>query len=352
MGPAGDRALDLLAAALALAILAGHAGWLHPALDSFSHLRPQLLGVGAVLASFALVRRRAPAPILLAVGIGSAALTAPYYVAETETEFAIGTRIVVLQQNLRYDNIRLDALERRVAERRPDLVALQEVRGEGERLLRRLSRDYPHQHRCRGASPVGDVAILSRHAIVRGTARCARGLAVATIEAPGATFTFGSLHLHWPWPAPQPRHLAAIEPLLGELSAPAILAGDFNAVPWSDAVRRIERAMGGRAVRGIGGTRIDPDWPAVLQPLWNLPIDQLVITPDVAVGPVAVLPLVGSDHASVVVTLSPPTTGGSIVAHANRREAATEWNASLAASLPNGTRAEPLHAPDIRLQPQ
>ena len=306
------RVIDVVALGLAFALLAGHAGWLHPALDSFSHLRPQIAVATVVAGLLALALRRVSGPVALLIGAGSVALTVPYYLGH-ET---VGgpADLVVLQQNLRYDNRHLDAFERRVGDVSPDLIALQEVRGPARAVLGRLAADYPHQRSCRGASPVGDVVILSRHPFHGAATRCAPGLALALVDAGEMPFWFGALHLHWPWPAPQAEHLERITPALSTTGSPLVLVGDFNAVPWSHAVREIERRTGTRALRGLGGTRTDPDWPEMLRPAWNLPIDQILRSPDIEIAFAETLPLPGSDHLGVVAGLRlPGGSGGGIL---------------------------------------
>ena len=51
------------------------------------------------------------------------------------------------------------------------------------------------------------------------------------------------LHLGWPWPFDQRWQIDAVSPCPGQARAgSAILAGDMNATPWSETVRRIAHA--------------------------------------------------------------------------------------------------------------
>ena len=290
------------------ATVVGHLGALHPALDSFAHLRVQLLGLAALLVvACVLTRLWRSAAALAVVGALSALLTLPYWVGVERDEAREGDMILtVLQQNYRFDNARGDAFLARVAEVAPDVIAVQEVSAAADASLAVLSGDYPFQHRCRGAGFVGDVVIASRGPFV-GWRRCAPGLAVARIRVEGREVALGSLHLHWPWPFGQPRHIETLVPHVPRIGAPdvpGVLLGDFNATTWSHAVRRVAAMMGGRAVRGLGGTRIEPDLPRPFRSLWDIPIDQAIVTPDIRVLAAGAVALEGSDHDTLVLRLA------------------------------------------------
>ena len=52
------------------------------------------------------------------------------------------------------------------------------------------------------------------------------------------------------------------QPLLAEIGSTAIVAGDLNAVPWSQTAQRVERASGTEILRGVGPTYLDRRFPA------------------------------------------------------------------------------------------
>lgn len=291
--------LAIGAAGLATTILAGHLGSLHPALDAFSHLRIQMLGLAMILcAVLTLARMWRGAVILGAVAVGSAALTLPWLLPR---EVVDGRAFVLMQQNLLYRNGNVAALLDRVAEVEPDVIALQEIGGRARGIADALRAEYPHVHQCRGVSAVGDVAVLSRVPFAPDLrARCTPGLAIAAVRLDDVAVAVGSLHLHWPWPFGQDRHLESLARHVPAIAAPGLLAGDFNAVPWSASAERLARMMDGRVVRGIGPSRREPDLPDWLQPLWDIPIDNVVVTGFIEVLGTESIPLDGSDHDTVV----------------------------------------------------
>ena len=300
-------AIALGTVAAAAAIVIGYLGALHPALDAFAHLRVQLIVLAGTLGLICLVSR--PRLIgLLAVGVAIVAATDTRRWFEGAaaspanlTEATFRSHYVLLQQNLKFSNPAPAAFLRRVASVEPDIITLQEIDARNLATVERLASTYPHQHRCRGASAVGDVVILSRRPFASAhPRRCSPGFALVAVSLNGQAVSVGSLHLHWPWPYGQWQHIDSLEPHLPRIVPPGILAGDFNAVPWSAAVARLAALMDGAIVAGIGPTRIDPDLPHWLRRAWDIPIDNIVVTDFVDALETRTQALEGSDHDSVV----------------------------------------------------
>jgi endonuclease/exonuclease/phosphatase (EEP) superfamily protein YafD len=85
-------------------------------------------------------------------------------------------------------------------------------------------------------------------------------------------------------------HLARERAGLGEHVA---VFGDFNATPWSYAMRHLRASTGlGDSWRGFG---LGLSWPAKLVP-WRLPIDQILVSARLVVLERHVGDAVGSDH--------------------------------------------------------
>lgn len=97
--------------------------------------------------------------------------------------------------------------------------------------------------------------------------RSRRAAVVATVDAPSGPFTAASLHLTWQYHASVERE-RQLEVVVAEVDArqrrlggdqPAILGGDFNAVPDSDEIRRLT----GSARPYVGGLVFTDAWAAV-----------------------------------------------------------------------------------------
>jgi len=83
---------------------------------------------------------------------------------------------------------------------------------------------------------------------------------------------------------------------------PTVVAGDFNAGPWSHSFRSLKDRTGLRdSQRGFG---LQPSFPASSNIFFRLAIDHLLVSDDVTVVDRRLGPSLGSDHFPVVVDLS------------------------------------------------
>lgn len=119
-----------------------------------------------------------------------------------------------------------------------------------------------------------------------------------------------------PMPPLSPRYhqsrntrLRAIAEAVRRDSHPAVLAGDLNATPWSNAFHGIDQ-MGLRRVTGLL-----PTWPAAGLGWMGIPIDHVLVSAHWTVVEVSRGPDLGSDHLPVVARIAlarsesqPPTT--------------------------------------------
>ena len=285
-------ALRILAVAMALGLLAGFAGGVHPLGDSFAVLRLPLalglalvlLGVGGRLWSRGLLILAA---LLPAVGVwaGNSAISAP----------SPHDR-VLYQQNLLWNRRDDAAWLANVAATQPDFVTLQEVSSRNATLLEALRTDYPHQALCPFANVVGGVAVLSRWPGGDGGIVCAKGLAAMEVSTPQGDLWLVSIHLHWPWPFDQADQVDELVEVLAGLDGPVIIGGDFNAVRWSNAIRRIAAASEARVAGPQGAT--------FRLPYLGVPIGiDHVLSSSLSAGEVIPVAPLGSDHNGVVAYL-------------------------------------------------
>ncbi|MHB2265875.1 endonuclease/exonuclease/phosphatase family protein [Aliihoeflea sp. PC F10.4] len=298
-----------LVAGTAGAISLGYLGWLHPGFDSFSHFRVHLaaLLIIAVL-PLALFRYWPEAIFAALLGIGAlwSTLEPPpsEHVAEAGEQTAI---FRLFHLNLRYDSERPDLVLSAIGEQRPDVVTLTEVSENWRGWLRVLEGTYPYQIVCPPPSRIGGVAILSRRPLVSDPAEACgdRGsYARVDIDFAGRQASVAALHLGWPWPFGQDRHLPFVEEAVSTLDDTALLAGDFNAVPWSRTVRRVAEAGGLDILRGIGATYLDRRLPSSWLQWIGLPIDHVLVKGGVEVRSAKTLAPVGSDHLPILVEFS------------------------------------------------
>ncbi len=277
------------------ALFGGFAGVLHPAGDTLAVLRlhaAAALAVTGLLLGLSGARRGWVAVALAAVA------AAPFAPLQLARAAAPQSALTLYQKNLSF---RLADPAPVIADIRaavPDVVTLQEVTKRNRAVLAGLADVLPTQHVCPFAR-VGAVAVAARWPARPGRTICAegQGLAAVQVDSPHGPLWLVSLHLHWPWPYRQPEQLAHVLPILEGLEGPVLIGGDFNAMPWSHAVRRIGAATGaarvGRAANSF--PRYSPWVP--------LPIDQ-VLAPGGA-GATELRPLLGSDHRGVLARVDP-----------------------------------------------
>jgi len=133
------------------------------------------------------------------------------------------------------------------------------------------------------------IAILSRWPFPDAEPRCSpdRSLMAMRVDRPAGSFWAVGVHLQQPWPDVQWQHLTEGLSVLHDLDGGAIVAGDFNTVPWSAAALEI----GARTrTRLIGPPRATFRLFGV-----PLPLDQIWAQS----GRVELAPALGSDHLGV-----------------------------------------------------
>ncbi|MEO0752269.1 MAG: endonuclease/exonuclease/phosphatase family protein [Pseudomonadota bacterium] len=152
--------------------------------------------------------------------------------------------VTIYQKNVFHSNAELAGLAADILQTKADFVTLQEVSVANEALLDLLSEAYPHQTLCRYTERSG-VAVLSRlEPVEDGPCERRYGMARITVDLAGGRYHVAALHLSWPFPGQQPRQLRRLLNDLERLDYPILIGGDFNMVPWSNALARVARASG------------------------------------------------------------------------------------------------------------
>lgn len=282
--------------------LAGSEGTLEWLVDLASHWQWLYL-VGLVLAcAIVILNDRRWALWLLAMPLAGMTASSPALNVGHETIQYAGV-LTIASANVNLGNRDTAALIRWLAEAKPDVVVLLEVSPEYVRGLDSLS-DYPFRHLVPRHDPFG-IAVLSRFPFSD----------VKTVEDEGGREHIESL-IDWKG---QPVRLTACHPmppisqfdhtlrnqqLLALAKAaktsgqPAILAGDLNATPWSNAFSGLDQAGLRRA------TGLTPTWPAIGYGWVGIPIDSVLVTQQWTVVGHKVGPNLGSDHLPVIVRIA------------------------------------------------
>jgi endonuclease/exonuclease/phosphatase (EEP) superfamily protein YafD len=294
---------------IAAALGFGFLGWLHPAFDSFSHLRVHLaVLLLAAVVPLAVLRYWPEAVFAVALGVGSIWTVADWYTTEAHAAGPESRPVFRLfHLNLRFDNDRPDLVLSSIGAHRPDVITLTEVSDQWREWLVILEASYPYQIICPPPSHIGGVAILSRRPFLSESedACSDRGaFARADVDFSGRPASVVAMHLGWPWPFGQQRHLTLIERELAALGQNALVAGDLNAVPWSQTVRRVAQAGGLEVVQGVGPTWLDRRLPDAWRPRIGWQIDHVMTKGGVRVRSARTLEAVGSDHLPILMEFS------------------------------------------------
>ena len=260
-------------------------GWthnVHRAADTIAMLRP-LLAV-LLLVAACMTRSRRARIAFGGIGVFSLASALVFLLPQ-----APGSDLRLYTKNVWFGNGQVAAVQADITEAAVDVVMLQELSGKTSLLVAGLKADFPHQHVCR-FSGWSAMAVLSKHPFV-SPPRCTntRALVAAQIDKDGRSVWVVSAHIPWPWPFDNAAAETDAETLLRSLTGPIVVAGDFNAFPWSPRVQRI-RAITQTQVAG-------PTRPTLTFRRVPLPLDH-VLAP--GGGAVSYRPFLGADHRGVV----------------------------------------------------
>jgi endonuclease/exonuclease/phosphatase (EEP) superfamily protein YafD len=309
-------ALALTGALMGLALaLAGRLS-LSPHADIAAHFTLHLMVVaGAALT--ALVARRG-AFLILCCG---AALTlalhpllalsggVPFPGSGAQATSGDGRPVKVVSFNIWHANTEIGAIEALLQREDADFALLYEVGPEHATLIDRLRPLYPHANGCHDSYRCG-VVVLSRKAPasaeVRGYGHHGDPPLVATRFGSGpGSLTVIAAHLIRPIDSAR-NHWSEID-RLAELARAAagavIVAGDFNATPWSGSFARFRERSG---LKHMGAYL--PSWPAGPRGYPQLAIDHVWASQGVAFTGIEIGPDTGSDHRPLIARLTLPAS--------------------------------------------
>jgi endonuclease/exonuclease/phosphatase (EEP) superfamily protein YafD len=295
-----DAALWAAVLGALLVTLVGFAAPLFWGFALFEHFRLQYVVSALVLAAAALATRRPFHAIVAGVVVlFNLAAIAPLWL-QPELPEHHGAPLEVLELNVQQDNPDHARVAKLLAASDADVVGLIEVDRLWLRDLAPALTKWPYRLEQPHEKDKFGMALYSKRPFRFRVARTFGEWPVAitaTIAMDDAPVTLALIH---PPPAVRGESaalqrkfyeaLAKERPSLGEH---VVVFGDFNAAPWSYALRHL------RSVTGLNDQRRGFDlglsWPAKLVP-WRIPIDQVLVSPRVVVLSRHVGDAVGSDH--------------------------------------------------------
>jgi endonuclease/exonuclease/phosphatase (EEP) superfamily protein YafD len=202
----------------------------------------------------------------------------------------------LLSFNILTSNPNGESIARFVAGSGADVVVLMEASPIAAH-VDMLRAAYPYLAGCGDGSRCGGVVVLSRTPLADVSVQSMSGiwlnrLVTATTEIAGQRVNLVAAHLVKPYfDEFAAEELAKLGAVIGRLEGPVVLAGDFNAAAWSEA---IERLMTRQAL--LPGPGYPATWPVRLGPL-GVPIDNIFTQAPLVIEKVEALgDAMGSNH--------------------------------------------------------
>lgn len=205
----------------------------------------------------------------------------------------------IISANAYFENPDLSRLKALIEQEKPDVIVLVEFAAQHVAQVQAWA-DYPHQILQPATTPFG-MAILSRLPLSQTTTLTDQaGIQHLTTQI-AYTQPIQLIGFH-PIPPMDERLYQARNTMLQELTNPSdyltLIAGDFNASPWSSAFQ-------GLAAKNFYRTlNLLPTWPSKWQGVLGIPIDQVLASGQWKLVQAKVGSSIGSDHYPIIVELS------------------------------------------------
>lgn len=203
----------------------------------------------------------------------------PYVLSQTATKPNVGD-VKLYVHNLYYLNEDLDFSLKEIQDHDPDIIFLMEYSEAIQAQIEASFAAYPYRLIQPSRFTMG-LALFSRVPIVDSSVVRSEATRIPifklSFEVSGKIFSFVGAH-PWPpllrWGEEHRRQMAAITQVAQEASHPLIVAGDFNASPWSFVMRQlVQEARLRDAKKGYG---LRKSWR--LNPLFRLPLDHVLLS--------------------------------------------------------------------------
>ena len=303
--------MALAAALVALAVAAAAHTLLAPRPAAWADMLTPFSGhivIGGIGAALAVMSARYALPILGVSVVFAVFLHPALHFARHAPVLAVAPAIIaphglrVYAHNTWDHHPDLQQLETALRAIEADVLVLTEVDPSKQELMTRLAARYPHRVSCAHRGDCA-TAILSRFPILAGGADRPHAnippVAWARIDATElglGLITVVGTHVHRPTrnPVRHRRQMLALTELILQTKGPTILAGDFNASPWSAAFRDLVTTT-----RLEPASALLPTWPMVPVALPQFAIDHILVSADLVVTRSGAAPATGSDHAAL-----------------------------------------------------
>jgi endonuclease/exonuclease/phosphatase (EEP) superfamily protein YafD len=218
-----------------------------------------------------------------------------------------GTTFKIYSANINKDNRELSSLNLELQEIDPDIVLLLEVEPKHNEQLRPIMLTYPYRIENVSDGILGFVFLckfpVHDHHFTK-LSEHGNSLLEARLEINQKSVMFYGIHAQRPRLGNYNERISQLLWLARQIkvhSLPVIVAGDLNTTPFTPIFRdlmKIARLKDSR--EGFGW---QPSWPTYFPFLW-LPIDHVLVSPEIQVYSRITGSFIGSDHFPVVAELS------------------------------------------------
>ncbi len=314
--------LYLLAILLALLTVAGFLGAWGNLFDLASHFRVHYFLILMVLLSLSLGIKSFRITLIFGLCLLiNGALIVPYYlplseVQEKEPAFVSSslsvdsesvTTFTLLHLNVLTKNSEKEKVAQLIQAEKPDIISLLELDTHWEEALNGVLTDYPYRFSKPQNNNFG-IGLYSKIPLkkmgVKYFNQDSSGLYFPSIYAENDDGRFSILTTH-PFPpisgfSARNEQLHAISQARHQWNENLIIVGDLNITPWSVFFQKFLNETELRDSQlGYG---VQASWPSYI-PFFGIPIDHVLVSPNIQVLHREVGPNVGSDHWPVIVKL-------------------------------------------------
>ena len=290
---------------LTVAVVLGYGGPIIYELDVLGHFRLHFLLILILLFVLAAALRRWSAlwRALLGVFVAMAGLSPLWETPGTEKE---GFALSVMTANVHHENPRTEEMVTALRGADADVLVTNETTKAALSGADPLSEIYPYRVALTTRGRILRTVIWSKFPMRDGTLlledRIEPNGAIAIVQLPdGREVSILGLHLAHAIPGNQALQVAALGDITATLPRPLIVMGDFNASPWSYAVRQAEELTGTERVPGYRVTW-QGAYPSPAGPVPSVlghAIDHILLSPGLRTEAVAVVDIPGADHDAV-----------------------------------------------------
>ncbi len=289
-------------------------GWHYP-FELLSHFQAQyFLAALACAAVLALLRRWQWCAVSLGSLILAGAAVGPYQAIGQAAHAHVndtGPSVRVLLVNVQLSNGEHDRVLELVRNTDADVLVFQEVNERWKSMLAPITAAYPYVAGKTREDPFGTTVYSRLPILDQGTlghGATGRSSLRLVIDVHGTPVSVVCTH-----PKPPLRkasftlrndQIDRVTRFVETLPRPLILVGDLNTTMWSPWFRRLCDRAGLASVReGVG---VLGSWPAALPGFMRIPIDHVLVSPDLSVVDCRLGDAVGSDHLPLIVDLQLP----------------------------------------------